>query len=115
MNFSLIFPNTESSALSVAMLFIPCAAWVEGRTILAVPNRKTPHYQLGYFRALIELPSIASRLPETHRQLTLIVHPIGHGSSEDLAKLLQDCADEGFDAQIINMPPTRLTSEQFRT
>ena len=97
------------------MLFIPCAAWVEGRTILVVPNRKTPHYELGYFRALIELPSIASRLPETHKQLTLIVHPTGQGSSEDLAKLLQDCADEGFDAQIVNLSPPRLTSEKTPT
>ncbi len=105
MNFTLVFPNDVSSELSVAMMFIPVAAWVDGRKILLIPNRKTPHYELGYFRMLLDLPSIASRVHEAPKILTLIIHPIGHGSSEDLAKLLQDCAAEGYSTHIVNLPP----------
>jgi hypothetical protein len=105
MNFTLVFPNSESDELSVAMMFISCAAWVEGNKILVIPNPRTPHYELGYLRVLLDLPSIAARLHAPHKQLAVIVHQIGHGTSEDLAKLLQDCADEGYSANIINLPP----------
>jgi hypothetical protein len=102
MNFTLAFPNSESTELCVAMMFIPCAAWVEGGRTLIVPNRKTPHYEIGYLRVLLELPSIASRLSPNQKMLALIMHPVGHGSSEDLANLLRDCDGEGYSTQVVN-------------
>ena len=103
MNFTLVFPSGESTELSVAMMFIPCAAWVEGRNTLIVPNRETPHYELGYLRVLLDLPSIVARIYESHKQLILIIHDVGHGSSDDLAKLLLDCKNEGYSTQIVRM------------
>ena len=104
MNFTLVFPSGESTELSVAMMFIPCAAWVQGQKILAVPNCKTPHYEIGYLRVFLDLPSTIARLHAPHKQLTLIIHNIGHGSPDDLAKLLKDCENEGYSVQIIEMP-----------
>jgi hypothetical protein len=104
MKFTLVFTTGESADISIGMVFIPCAAWVQGSRTLVVPNRKTPHYELGYLRTLLTLPSIAAVLrPGFQKDIVLIIHPCGHGSQVDLAKLLLDCKAEGFTVQVVDM------------
>lgn len=112
MKFTIVFTTGESADISIGMVFIPCAAWVQGSRTLVVPNRKTPHYELGYLRTLLELPSIAAVLrPRLEKDLVLVIHSCGHGSQDDLANLLLDCKTEGFTVQVVDMQ----TSNQPKT
>lgn len=101
MNFTLVFPSHEGSVLSVGLLFIPCAAWVEGNKILVVPNQETPHYQQGSLSKLLKLASFAPRLEGRAKNIVIVVHDIGHGTAEDLNSLTADCKKERYSIQII--------------
>ena len=105
MKFTLIFPTGEPDDLSIGMVFIPCAAWVDGRKTLLIPNPSTPHYERGYLRMLINLPTVASRLLLSQKWLVVVIHHVGHGSPQDLAKLLQDCEGEGYSVRLVNQTP----------
>lgn len=104
MKFTLVFSSGEPADLSIGMVFIPCATWVQGKKTILVPNRKTPHYESGYLRRLLEVPTIAKQTEWLEKNLVVVVHPDGHGSARDLERLIQDCQDEGFSVQKIELP-----------
>ncbi len=103
MKLTLVFSSHESIDISVGMVFVPCATWIQGRKYLLAPNPKNPHYELGYLRKLLELPAMASQLQMLNRGLVLVVHPNGHGSADDLDRVLLDCEREGFFVERINL------------
>jgi len=101
MNFTLVFPNHEGSELTVGLLFIPCAAWVQGSKILVIPDQTTPHYQQGSLGRLLNLAEFTPKLKGRAKNIVLIIHNTGHGTEEDLSSLIADCKLEGYSIQTI--------------
>lgn len=101
MNFSLLFPSHEGSELSIGLLFIPCAAWVDGSKILFIPDNTTPHYQHGSLGRLLNLATFSSILKGRAKNIVIIIHNACHGTKEDLSSLITDCESEGYLSQTI--------------
>jgi len=101
MNFTLVFPNHEGSELTVGLLFIPCAAWVQGGKILVIPDQTTPHYQQGSLGRLLNLATFAPKLKGRAKNIVHVIHNTSHGTEEDLRSLMADCELEGYSIQTI--------------
>jgi hypothetical protein len=91
MKFTLIFPSPEATDLSIGLVFAPCAMWVQGDKLVLNPHPANPHYLQGDVHTLLAHPSIKGRIRHAVKQVvTLIIHPNGHGSLDDLNTLLED-------------------------
>ena len=108
MYFTIIFLNgPEGPSLSYDLLFHPCPVWYQGNTEIGVPNINSPVNSLGFFRFLInqikpeEIITLKDGM-KLHTRFTpqpivkVITHDGGHGSENDLAILLEDITNEGF-------------------
>lgn len=97
MKFTVIFTSHESTDLSYGLVFIPCSVWVQGERQIINLNPENPHYQPGSVRRLLAAERIdAGRLAEGRRACTVVIHPQGHGSWQDLSTLIVDLEGEGF-------------------
>lgn len=96
MKFTLVFESDECEDISYGLVFTPVPVWVKGKTEIAAPDRGSPHYQLGHLRALLRAEGVTEKLPSDSRRCVLVVHPLGHGTEEDLDALESDLAAEGF-------------------
>lgn len=95
MNFTLVFANYEGSELTVGLLFIPCAARVQGGKILVIPDQTTPHHQQGSLGRLLNLAIFTPKLKMRAKNIVPVIHNTGHGTEEDLSSLITDCKFEG--------------------
>jgi hypothetical protein len=106
MKFTLIFTSTESTDLSVGLVFAPCPMWVIGEKILLNPHPSDPSYQNGDFKQLLGYLRDKSLIPpENHKvddKIFIIVHHLGHGTSSDLYNLVSEIKELGLEAKIYN-------------
>lgn len=104
MKFTLVFPSREASDLSIGLVFAPCAMWVQGLKIILNPHPHNPHYQRGDLQQLLGLPHIAKQInPRVKPLLTLVIHATGHGSTEDLERLLADIDAAQWRAVVVEL------------
>lgn len=96
LKFTLVFPSHESRDLSIGCLFTPCLKWAWGRTTLKVPHPEQPHYLVGDFHELLQLSEIAPHLPDRGSIILVVIHAEGHGTKEDLNRLLADIQDASY-------------------
>lgn len=102
LKFTLVFQTHESRDLSIACLFTPCLKWVWGGSTLNVPHPDEPHYLTGDFRELLTLPAIAPCLPGLGSAILLVIHTEGHGTREDLNRLVADIQNAGYGVKCIS-------------
>jgi hypothetical protein len=102
MKFTVIFASHESSDLSYGLLFIPCPVWVQGGRQIINLNPEDPHYQPSGVRRLLTTERIIlERRAEGTRACTVVIHPQGHGSWQDLSTLIADLEGEGFRVTLV--------------
>lgn len=106
MHFTLVFEesiNYGGPQLAAQLVFHPCPVWMfEG--IELVPGDGGPQYQKGYFTELLEAKDgLRSKLQDPSMKdglrIFVICHQGGHGTDEDLSRLLQDL--EGYDVKLV--------------
>ena len=106
MKFTLIFPSTESTDLSVGLVFAPCPMWVIGEKILLNPHPSDPSYQNGDFKQLLGYLKDKDLIPSEHHKaddkIIIIVHHYGSGTSSDLYNLVSEIKVHGLDVKIYN-------------
>jgi hypothetical protein len=109
MKFTLIFPATESTDLSVGLVFAPCPMWVVGEKILLNPHPSDPSYQIGDFKQLLgHLKNNNMILNDLRKEIDtifIIVHHVGHGTSTDLYNLISEIKQLGFESKTQNEIP----------
>ena len=101
MKFTIVFPAHESSDLSIAAVFIPCLVWMEGERELLNPHPANPLYQSGDLQTLFERRGIRSRISDHTKRVTVVAHPVGHGTEACLAGLVKDLQTEGFMVTVV--------------
>ena len=106
MKFTLVFPSSESTDLSIGLVFAPCILWVIGSKILLNPHRENPHYLPGDFQTLLLFLKEGNYLIDesTERQrkkIFLIVHDIGHGIQSYLDDLIRDISESQFEPVLV--------------
>jgi hypothetical protein len=103
MKFTIVFPSTESSDLSIGAVFIPCLVWMDGEKELLNPHRENPHYVRGDLQAVLALPGNQKRLSAHTKKVVVVCHPVGHGTENYLDDILSDLRDSGFSADLIRL------------
>ena len=106
MKFTLVFPSSESTDLSIGLVFAPCILWVIRNKILLNPHRENPHYLPGDFQTLLLFLKEGNYLIDesTERQrkkIFLIVHDIGHGIQSYLDDLIRDISESQFEPVLV--------------
>ena len=101
MKFTLVFPTHEATDLSLAALFVPCLIWHEGDRAISNPHPENPHYLRGDLQKVLELPEIKSRISKDSAKVTIICHPVGNGTEEDLKAIQSDVTDLGFEPLVV--------------
>jgi hypothetical protein len=101
MKFTLVFPTHEATDLSLAALFVPCLIWHEGDRAISNPHPENPHYLRGDLQKVLELPEIKSRISKDSAKVTIVCHPVGNGTKEDLKGIKADLLDLGFEPLVV--------------
>jgi hypothetical protein len=92
MTFTLIFKSIERN-LSYQLCFEPSPIWRKiDHDWHLIPNRSSPHYQLGYLAQLLK----KERIRLEHKKCIIVIQEEGHGSEEDFHTLKLDLENEGF-------------------
>jgi hypothetical protein len=94
MRFDVVFETTEDVSATYGLVFIPSPVWVQGRRQLINLNPESPAYQSGGVRRLLAKEDITSRA------CTLVIHPEGNGTVDDLLVLLSELRHEGMIIQL---------------
>ena len=103
MKATLVFQSHESVDLSVGMVFIPCICWVIGDKIISNDHPESPNYNKGDFQKLVKLSQFSHLKDTLKKKLILVIHPDGHGTDADIARLIQDIKMEFYEVVIINI------------
>ena len=101
MKFTLVFPTNEATDLSLAALFVPCLVWHEGDRAISNPHPDNPHYLRGDLQKVLELAEIKSRISKVSNKVTIVCHPVGNGTEEDLKAIQADVSGLGFEPLVI--------------
>ena len=101
MKFTLVFPTHEATDLSLAALFVPCLVWHEGERAFSNPHPENPHYLTGDLQKVLEREEINSRISKDSNKVTIVCHPVGNGTEEDLKAIQADVSDLGFEPLVI--------------
>jgi hypothetical protein len=101
MKFTLVFPTDETTDLSLAVLFVPCLVWHEGDRAISNPHPENPIYLRGDLQKVLELPEINSRISKDSNKVTIVCHPVGNGTEEDLKAIQADVSDIGFEPLVV--------------
>jgi hypothetical protein len=101
MKFTLVFPTDETTDLSLAVLFVPCLVWHEGDRAISNPHPENPIYLRGDLQKVLELPEINSRTSKDSNKVTIVCHPVGNGTEEDLKAIQADVTDLGFEPLVV--------------
>lgn len=101
MKFTIVFPSTESSDISIGAVFKPCLVWVEGENELLNPHPDDPDYKEGDLITMLQKTNLRSRLSDHTKMVTIVVHSIGHGIQDHLTLLQTDLINEGFEVQTV--------------
>jgi len=91
--------ETYEDDFSYGLVFTPCPIWVKGQRSILNLNPSRPDYCLGSVQRLIQKEHLGEKLKE-EKEAIILVHPIGHGSAEDLANLQLDLIQEGFTVKV---------------
>lgn len=103
MYFTLMFADLgEGPSRTYDLVFHPCPVWMRGKEEILVPNSRSPHYELGSLKMLIDKEKIADSKILTDR-VTVSIHYNGHGEDGDLETLIQDIENEGWTAILWNL------------
>lgn len=96
MFFTLIFNDMsmEGPTICVDLCFHPSPVWYIGEWQYVPGGGREPHYQCGYMHDLeVRDGGLLSRNVLGVRKdikVTVVCHPQGHGTEDDLEKLLED-------------------------
>jgi hypothetical protein len=101
MKFTLVFPTDETTDLSLAVLFVPCLVWHEGDRAISNPHPENPIYLRGDLQKVLELPELKSRISKDSNKVTIVCHPVGNGTEEDLKAIQADVSDIGFEPLVV--------------
>ena len=101
MKFTIIFPSGESADLSIGAVFTPCLVWVEGDHLILNPHPENPHYLKGDLQTLLQKTELRKRIASYSKTVTIVAHPIGHGTQEYLDMLVSDLEVEGFTVKVV--------------
>jgi hypothetical protein len=101
MKFTLVFPTHESTDISLAALFVPCLVWHEGDRAISNPHPENPHYLPGDLQKVLELAEINCRISKDSNKVTIVCHPVGNGTEEDLKAIQADVSDLGFEPLVV--------------
>ena len=106
MHFTLVFEesvNYDGPQLTAQLVFHAAPVWMfEGKYV--VSQNEGPHHQQGCFTQLLEAKDgLRSKLHDPSMKdglrIFVICHQGGHGTDEDLSRLLQDL--EGYDVKLV--------------
>jgi hypothetical protein len=103
MKFTIILPSPESRDLSFGVVFVPCICWVRGDRVLLNPHPREPHYQAGDLQVFLDETGTRQLLDTNNRTAAVVVHPAGHGTEADLALLLGDLREGGFEPSLLRL------------
>ena len=104
MKFTLVFPSSEATDLSVGLVFAPCAIWMISNKIFLNPHSTNPHYLPGDFQELLIRLEKRFELDIEKmkgKRVFVVVHDIGHGSKKYLKLLTHDISMTGLIPVII--------------
>jgi hypothetical protein len=101
MKFTLVFPSHESTDFSLVAVFVPCLVWQEGDRSISNPHPENPHYLRGDLQKVLNIAEIKSRLSNSSNKVTIVCHPIGHGTVGYLEDIQADLSDLGFESVIV--------------
>lgn len=104
MHFTVVFEGPEFADLSFGLVFVPVPAWVLGDRELLNLHPERAQLQPGAVRRLLSLPEVAKRPIPTGTTATVVVHPSGHGTEDDLTTLGHDLRDAGFFRRLSRAP-----------
>ena len=97
MHFTIVFEGTEGRGDAYSLCFVPNPCWFLGDENVLTLDRSTPELPSNAIRPLLRY------LRKDRRQQTrgfsrciIVVHPDGHGSEPDLARLIADCEGEAI-------------------
>jgi endonuclease III len=111
MHFTVVFEGPESEDLSFGLVFLPVPVWVLGDRELLNLHPERPQLQPGAVRRLLALPEVAQRPIPTGTTATVVVHPTGDGTEDDLNTLEQDLRDAGFFVRLSRAPQPHRASD----
>ena len=98
MYFTLIFEdNIEGPSLTYDLVSHPCPVWYQGNDQIGIPETKSPHYELGSVKFLLNILDEEFDKKRCN-SVKIFVHKNGHGTKTDLEKLVEDLNNEGFTA-----------------
>jgi hypothetical protein len=101
MKFTVVFSSHESCDLSYGLVFIPCPVWMQGEREILNLNPENPYYQPGSVRRLWEAERVKTKLlADGMHACTVVIHPVGNGSWQDLHALVADLKAEGFSVAV---------------
>jgi hypothetical protein len=55
----------------------------------------------GDLQKVLELPEINSRISKDSNKVTIVCHPVGNGTEEDLKAIQADVSDIGFEPLVV--------------
>jgi len=102
MYFTLLFDQyPEGPTLSFDLVYHSCPEWFQHGESLVVPNRRSPHYEIGHLKHLLDKAEIELENLNSNR-VGIVCHEMGHGTNEYLELLLEDMKIEGLDPHILH-------------
>ena len=103
MHFTVVFGSHESRDNSYGLVFVPCPVWVRGDEELVNLHRDNPQYIPGDLQPLLDKEFGDDRVDRNPKQAVVVVHPSGHGSAQDLERLVADLEVAGFRPMTVRM------------
>jgi hypothetical protein len=102
MRFTVTFESGEDRDYSYGLVFVPSPVWVQGDRQVVSLSPESPHYATGGVKRLLN----AARPDLSHaptKAATVVAHPEGNGTYDDLVALLRDLEVEGFAATLLRI------------
>jgi hypothetical protein len=65
------------------------------------PHPENPHYLRGDLQKILNSAEFKNRISQTSNKVTIVCHPIGHGTEGYLQDIQADLSDLGFDYVIV--------------
>ena len=93
----------ESEDLSFGVVLIPCICLVRGDRVLLDPHPNRLHFRKGDLQDFLDRTGTRSLLDLKEKRVTVVAHPVGHGTQRDLELLQEDLWEAGFEPTLLRL------------